>query len=79
MVLGVLATFVAPTQAQAAVCGYYESGLYGYWNNCSGHRKEYVHIDIIQWPDDYRCLPPGVTRLGGYLAIRDAEFVYYCG
>jgi hypothetical protein len=79
MAVGLLATFVAPTAAQAAPsCGFYTSGVSAYWKAC-GTLKEYVHIDKIGWPDDYKCFTPGIHKLGSVVAVRDADYLYACG
>jgi hypothetical protein len=79
MVTGLLATFAVASPAAAVRCGFYFSNGDAYWRNCSTSLKEYVHVDVILWADDYVCLSPGNHKLGSMARVRDADMMYNCG
>jgi hypothetical protein len=47
----------------SAVCGYYESGLRGFYNHC-GPTNITIHVTYTVGSDEDYCVTPGITGLG---------------
>ncbi|MBO3679232.1 DUF6355 family natural product biosynthesis protein [Streptomyces sp. NEAU-YJ-81] len=65
-----------PAAAAADPCGFFARTGTAYYNHCAGDTGTWVEIriDIPNWPDDYRCVGPGTTKIGSTLSIRNAWY-----
>ena len=58
----------------AQKCGFYEDNVTAWYNHCTSDGS---HIWVIIDPGGiYRCLPPGISDIGG---ARDVDNAYYAG
>lgn len=69
---------VGTPPASAAPCGFSEDDTWAYWTNCSYSSNDYIHVDLILWPDRYLCVPAQSTmNIGNAIYTRGAVIRYF--
>lgn len=71
----------ARERVAARQCAYYEAHGSAYWNHCTTDGSWIViKLDVVLGRDEYRCVGPGVTRLGPAAKYRGASYEHrLCG
>lgn len=66
-------THAAGADVSPRKCGFYEDNVTAWYNHCATRGSVWVIIDPGHI---YRCLPPGISDIGG---ARDVDNAYYAG